>query len=172
MRMDPSNFEAIQPLLDTIAKIADRQLAAPELQRVLANLSHAIGNGYSVSLNFTIDVFDETRKQALPLLTTGLSTDSGKEPHRIWSDSTPQRYVVEQGIQMVPHDRCPKCWDVWDFKFQHPTCSNCGATLGEDCKVLLDSDECPWCEEGKVTLAKPRCDKCGFVVDPRIAVWG
>jgi hypothetical protein len=117
-------------------------------------------------------VFEETREQALPLLTTGLSTESGKKPHRIWGDSTPQRYVVDGGIQVVPHDRCPKCWDAWDFKFQHHTCPNCGATLGKDCKVLLDSDECPWCQEGKLAVAQPRCDNCGFVVDPRIAVWG
>jgi len=101
-----------------------------------------------------------------------MSVDFGKEPRCIWGDSTPQRYVVEDGIQVVPHDRCPTCWELWDFKLQNPTCSHCGTTLGENCKVLLDTDECPWCQEGKVTVAKPRCEQCGFVVDPRIAVWG
>src|SRR5271157_3847518 len=103
---------------------------------------------------------------------TGISADFGEEPHRISGDSTPQRYVVEEGIQVVPHDRCPRCWEVWDFKFQNPTCSHCGAALGTDCKVLLDKDKCPWCQEGKVTVAEPRCDKCGFVVDPQVTVWG
>jgi hypothetical protein len=170
--MDPSTVDAIQPLLDQVDNLVDHQLDAPELLQVLASLSQTIGKGLTVSINVTVEVFDEAKDHPLPLLTTGLSSDSGKEPHRTWGDSSLQRYVVEAGIQVVPHDRCPKCWGVWDFKFQHPTCENCGATLGEDCKVLLDSDECPWCQEGQVTVAKPQCKQCGFVVDPRTAAWG
>jgi hypothetical protein len=170
--MHPSTVEAIQPLLDQLSEVVDQQLAAPELQHALAKLSQTSGKGLTVSVNVTVEVFDEARGHPLPLLTTGISSDSGKEPHRTWDDSSLQRYVVEAGIQAIPHDRCPKCWGVWDFKFQHPTCENCAATLGEDCKVLLDSDECPWCQQGKVTVAIPRCKQCGFVVDPRMAVWG
>src|ERR1043165_7754041 len=96
---------------------------------------------------------------------TGLSASPGHEPSRTWGDSTPQRYVVEGGIKVVPHDRCPRCWQVGDFKLQNPTCSHCGLTMGEQCKLLLDSDECLRCNEGKVTVAKPRCGKCGHEVD-------
>jgi len=170
--MDPETFDAVQPHLDKVAEIAERQLGAPEILQVLSDLSQILGKGFAVSVNFTVDVFDEAKERSLPLLTTGLSADVGKEPYRVWGDSTPQRYVVEEGIQVVPHDHCPKCWEDWDFKFQNPTCSHCGATLGEYCKVLLDSDECPWCQEGKVTVANSKSDQCGFVVDPKIAVWG
>jgi hypothetical protein len=170
--MDPSTVDAIQPLLDQVDNLVDQQLDAPELLQVLASLSQTIGKGLTVSINVTVEVFDEAKDEPLPLLRTGISSTSGQEPHRTWNDSSLQRYVVEAGIQVVPHDRCPKCWGVWDFKFQHPTCEHCGATLGEDCKVLLDSDECPWCQEGKVTVVKPRCNQCGFVVDPRTAAWG
>ena len=45
-------------------------------------------------------------------------------------------------------------------------------TLGKNCKLLLDSDECPNCQKGKVTVEKPRCDECGFVVDRLTAAWG
>jgi hypothetical protein len=117
-------------------------------------------------------VFDQEQERSLPLLNTGLATNEGKEPYRTWGDSSPERYVVDAGIQVVPHDRCPKCWKEWDFKFQHPSCPHCGTTLGQNCKILLDTDQCPHCQEGKVTVAKPRCDKCGFVVDPRTVVWG
>jgi hypothetical protein len=170
--MDPATFQALQPLLDKVAQIAERQLGAPDLIRAFSGLSQAVGTGLTVSINMTVDVFDEAHERALPLLTTGLSVDYGREPHRTWGDSSPQRYVVDEGIQVVPHDRCPKCWEVWDFKLQNPTCSHCGATLGENCKLLLDTDECPWCQEGKVTVSQPRCNQCGFVVDPRFAVWG
>lgn len=170
--MEPSTFDALQPLLDKLAESAEQHLGTPELFQVLSDLSRILGKGLTVSVNFTVDVFDETKERSLPLLTTGVAADAGKEPHRIWGDSTPQRYVVAEGIQVVPHDRCPRCWEVWDFKLQNPTCSHCRATLGENCKVLLDTDECPWCQQGRVTVAKPRCDHCGFVVDARIAVWG
>lgn len=50
--------------------------------------------------------------------------------------------------------------------------SGCGITMGEQCKSLLDTDESPLCEEGNVTVAKPRCDKCGFVVDRKMVTWG
>jgi ribosomal protein L37E len=170
--MDPAVFTSIEVLLDQMAEIANQQLGRPEIHRVLAQLTNILGKRYTVSLNLTVDVCDSEHERSLPLLSTGVSATVGKEPYRTWGDSTPQRYVLDEGIQVVPHDRCPKCWEVWDFKLQNPTCSHCGATLGEGCKLLLDTDECPWCQEGQVTVAKPRCDQCGFEVDPRLVVWG
>lgn len=170
--MDPGTFKQVEPLLDKIAELAEQHLAAPELHRLLSQLSKVIGEGKSVNITFIVDVFDDKREQALPLLNTGLSVFAGKEPFRTWGDSTPQRYVVSEGIQVVPHDRCPVCWGEWDFKFKQPSCNSCGATLGKECKMLLDTDECPYCQEGKVTMAKPRCDQCGFQVDPKTVVWG
>jgi hypothetical protein len=170
--VDPTVFDAVRPMLDQIAELLDQQLGSPDLRRLLGELSNVVGDGKTASLNIVVEVSHDSKEAALPLLTTGLSWFTGKEPVRTWGDSTPQRYVVAEGIQVVPHDRCPQCWDVWDFKLQNRTCSHCGLTMGDQCKLLLDSDECPWCQEGKVTVAKPRCDRCGFIVDPRIVVWG
>lgn len=170
--MDPELFKAADPLLDQIAEVAEQQLASGELRRLLVELGNRLAKGYTVALTLTVDVYDPEQERSLPLLNTGLATSEGQEPYRTWGDSSPQRYVVDAGIQVVPHDRCPKCWQEWDFKFQNPTCPHCGIALGENCKVLLDSDECPHCQEGKVTLARPRCDRCGFVVDPNTVTWG
>jgi hypothetical protein len=119
-----------------------------------------------------VDVFDENKECSLPLLTTGLSAFPGREPSRTWGDSSPQRYVVDDGIKVVPHDRCPNYWQAWDFKFQNSTCPHCGVMIGDKCKLLLDTDKCPWCNEGKVTVTKPQCDKCGHEVDRDKVVWG
>ena len=170
--MAPDTFEAMQPLLDKIDEIVGSQLEHKELQSLLTKLAGLVGDRKSVSLNIVVDVFDEDRECALPLLTTGLTAFPGKEAHRIWGDSSPQRYVVEDGIQVVPHDRCPQCWQAWDFKLQNPTCPHCGIMMGDKCKLLLDTDQCPWCNEGKVTMAKPRCNKCEYVADPNSVVWG
>jgi hypothetical protein len=170
--MDPGDFKAAEPLLDKIAEIADQQLGVAELQQVLADLGKRLGRRYAVSVCLTVDVFDQEQERTLPLLNTSLVATEGQEPYRTWGDSSPQRYVVEGVIQVVPHDRCPKCWKGWDFKFENPTCPHCGTTLGKNCKVLLDRDECPRCNEGRVTVAKPRGDKCGFVADRNKVAWG
>jgi hypothetical protein len=79
---------------------------------------------------------------------------------------------VRGEIQVVPHDRCPRCYGVWDFKFKNPACPGCGATLGRDVKVLLDTEVCPPCEGGDVSMTDPACDKCGYRVDPDLVTWG
>ena len=170
--MDPAMFESVEPLLDKIAEVADRQLGMAELKRLLEELSLALGKAYTVSINLTVDVFDQGRERSLPLLNIGVATSEGQEPYHTCGDSSPQRYIVDEGIRVVPHDRCPRCWKEWDFKFQHPTCPHCDTTLGKNCKVLLDTDECPRCQEGKVNVSNPRCDRCGFVVDRDTVIWG
>ena len=44
--------------------------------------------------------------------------------------------------------------------------------MGPEVKLLLDTDVCPFCEEGKVSLTTPLCDKCGQGIDPNVVVWG
>jgi hypothetical protein len=170
--MDPEAFNAVQPLLDQIAERADEQFNTDEIRNLVAEFAAIIGKRKVVSVSVVVDVLDEDKETSIPLLTTGLTAFHGKEPFRSWGDSSPQRYVVEDGIKVVPHDRCPHCWQVWDFKLQNSTCSHCGITMGDQCKLLLDTDECPWCNEGKVTVAEPRCDKCRYEVDPQKVVWG
>jgi hypothetical protein len=138
----------------------------------LARLSEKVGPRYSANLTVCVDVFDADRSHALPLLTTGLSTSQGEPPHKTYGDSTPQKYVVDGEIQVVPHDRCPKCYGLWDFKLNHPSCSECGATLGREVKLLLDTDVCPFCEEGKVSMTVPVCAKCDQRIDTGVVVWG
>jgi hypothetical protein len=116
--------------------------------------------------------FDQEKERSLPLLQTGLSGFGDEEPHIATGDSSPQKYVADGEIQVVPHDRCPRCWEIWDFKFDNRSCRECGATLGENVKVLLDTDVCPNCEEGKVSMATPVCHQCGHEVDLNLVVWG
>jgi hypothetical protein len=173
--MDRSSFDSADPVVDRLADMISRALGSTQfegIRQALAELSEAVGARYSVNLNVGIEVFDAKRPHPLPLLMTGLSTSEGKPPFRTWGDSTPQKYVVDGEMQVVPHDRCPRCHGPWDFKFEHRSCPGCAATLGTDVKVLLDTDVCPHCEEGKVSMSSPVCPKCGFQVDPSLVVWG
>jgi hypothetical protein len=173
--MDQVKFARAQKHLDEIAEIVDQNITSAESQKlrdVLSAFGNTLGHGYFVELDVVVRVFDEKRDRTLPLLSTGLSTTAGAEPYRTWGDSTPQRYVADGEIQVVPHDRCPRCWEVWDFKFEHPQCEYCGATLGQDVKILLDNDTCPHCEKGQVTATLPTCQQCGFSFDPDTVLWG
>lgn len=173
--MDPVTFSAADPLVDKIADIVDSVLLSDQLaslRQALEELGKAVGPRYSANLTVIVDVFDRERKKALPLLNIGLCTTDNGPPYRAWGDSTPQRYLVNCEIQVVPHDHCPKCLEIWDFKFENRTCQHCGTTLGKDCKVLLDSDVCPNCEKGSVSMNNPVCDKCGYQVDLSLVVWG
>jgi hypothetical protein len=173
--MDRSSFQSADPILDDMAGMLDQILGSDQfaaLRLALVRLSEAVGPRCSVNLNVCVDIFDEERPHALPLLNVGLSTSKGEPPYKTYGDSTPQRYVVDGDIQVVPHDRCPRCYGSWDFKLNSPSCSGCGATLGREVKLLLDTDLCPFCEEGKVSMTDPACAKCGQRIDPDVVVWG
>ena len=172
--MDRSAFESADPIVDRIAEMIEEIMDSEQLSAVrqaLAELSEAVRSRYFVSLNVTVEAFDPERPHPLPLLTTAICTSPGKPPYKTWGDSSRQNYVVNGEIQVVPHDRCPRCYGVWDFKFKNPSCSECAAELGRDVKVLLDTDVCPYCEEGHISMSAPECDRCGHQVDPAVVVW-
>ena len=172
--MDKTAFEIADPIVDEIADAVTEMLESQteKLRSLLTQLNKAIGSRYAVSLDVSVGVCDMEKERSLPLLQTGLSGFGGEEPYQTWADSTPQRYVVDGEMLIVPHDRCPKCWEVWDFKFKHPACRHCGATMGKEVRLLLDNDVCPFCEKGTVSMTKPVCDKCGYHVDPDTVTWG
>jgi hypothetical protein len=173
--MDKAMFEAVDPLIDEIAELTDAVLRSMELVRVreaLVRVATTLGNRYSVNFSVIVDVYDQDKERCLPLLNRGLSTSAGRQPHRTFGDYSPQRYIVDVEMQIVPHDRCPKCWEVWDLKWEHHSCPHCDAVLGVNCKVLLESDTCPNCEKGTVSISSPVCEKCGFQIDPAFVVWG
>jgi ribosomal protein L32 len=173
--MDRSTFEAADLVVDEIADKLDELLNSDHfalIRVLLARLSEKVGPRYSANLHVSVDVFHAERLNALPLLTLGLSASEGKTPYKTTGDSTPQKYVVDGEIQIAPHDRCPKCYGLWNFKLDHPTCLVCGATMGKEVKLLLDNDVCYFCEEGKVSLTAPECDNCGQQIYPAWVVWG
>lgn len=177
--MDQEAWKITDDAVEQIAENLDQLFDSPamaDIQRRLGDLELKLGSRFSISLNCVVDLSDrDTERQrghALRLLNTGLSTSENGEVFRTWGDSSPHRYVMDGEIHVVPHDHCPKCWGEWDFKWMHRSCAHCDAVLGKNCKVLLDSDVCPHCEQGKVSAQKRRCEQCGFEVDTSCVVWG
>lgn len=168
---------------ETVAfEFADKVLNSPQvaaLKAAMRKASAALPEDYSLTFDITLNVFDHERGQALPLLTTGLSSFADKEPYVHSGDSTIARYLVDGEICELPHDRCPHCWGLWDFKIGQPEvlpgerpCPTCGYRLGDQVKLLLDNDLCPNCEKKKITSSQPACARCGFKIDPKFVAWG
>ncbi|MCE9534762.1 MAG: hypothetical protein K8T89_27110 [Planctomycetes bacterium] len=80
--MNAADFNATEPLLDKFVELAEKQLESAEIRQLLAELSGVVGKKRIASVTITVDVFDEDRECALPLLTTGISSSEGKEPFR------------------------------------------------------------------------------------------
>lgn len=172
--MDRNLFEKIDPLVDDIADQITELIEGEGLSGIrqkLVELSREFGTN-SLTLELNVKVFDANREQNLPLLQTGLATSEGSEPDQFWADSSPQRYVVDGEMAIVPNDRCPQCWGEWGFKNLHPQCAGCGAQMGIQVKLLLDSDRCPHCERGVITSQEPKCSECGFTINPEHVIWG
>lgn len=173
--MDRSTFDAIDSLIEDVADLLEKLLESETgglLKEKLVAINAISGAQRSVTLDFRVEVFEEDRTGTLPLLSTGLACSSDGTPYRTWNDSTPQRYLLNGEMLVVPHDYCPACWGLWDFKFENPQCPECGIKLGDDVKVLLDSDVCPHCERGKVGVDHPKCTECGYEVNLRYVAWG
>jgi hypothetical protein len=173
--MKDSEFKLLEPIADLINDRFDELHKAGAFDEVLLKIKTAIRqlpDTYSVSLDIRMHVFDMARENGINLLNTGINCQKGNEPYRHYADSAPQKYLVDGDICNVLDDYCPHCWGEWGFKFRNPTCPECGYRLGEEVKYVLDDDTCPYCGDGKITMDKPICDKCGFEVDGKKVVWG
>ena len=173
--MKDTEFDIIDPLLEVADDIFNEFLDSPgldDLKRMMQKVAAELPDTMSINLNLNVEVFDRDREQSLNLLGTTLTTGGDAPPYRSTGDATVQRYLVEGEICQLPHDHCPVCWGGWAFKDRHRTCPNCACSLGKEVKILLDSDVCPHCEKGKVSMTNPVCSDCGYEVDLDVVSWG
>ena len=173
--MDKETFLAADQHVDEIAELLAELMEGEGfavMRKALEKLSETLRDDYSVTLSVGLEAFDSEREESLPLLRTGLATRNGQPPHIVWGDSSPQKYIVNGNMTIVPHDHCPKCWAAWDFKYRDTTCSTCGVRLGVEVKVLLDTNRCPNCEKETVSPTNLCCSECSFEIRPEWVVWG
>ena len=173
--MKENEFKTLDPVADQVNEEVGKWIesdALSELKEALRRVSASLPETYAIELAVQLRIFDSERERSLTLLNSGLCTIGGQEPFSGDGDSTFQRYVVDGVICQVPHDYCPHCWGPWDFKLNHRECRHCGYSLGKEVKLLLDTDVCPNCEQGTVTVTTPTCNNCEFTVDPEFVTWG
>ena len=173
--MKDNEFKILDELADAVNDKVDSLAESGQFDELLKKLQEATGKlpeSFSVSFDIQLNVFDENKEKMVPILRTGFATSQEKEPYRHFADTSEQKYMVDGEMCIIPDDYCPNCWSEWDFKFKFPTCPICDYELGNQVKYLLDDDICPMCDEGKVSINNPVCDKCGYEVDKDKVVWG
>jgi hypothetical protein len=173
--MNEEHFKTVQPLIEAAEERIPWMLQSAgteQLRRLMQEVSAALPEEYELLLRLELSVFDPERGNSLPLIAEGISASGGREPFLASGDATVHRYVVDGHMCQVPHDYCPYCGGEWDFKLLHPQCPGCGYELGKQVKMLLDSNVCPNCEKGTVSMTNPKCEECGFEVDLKMVTWG
>lgn len=174
--MGPNGFESVQQAIDKIDAIVHQMIDRDTeemrmIQASIRELGQKLGGDYSASISLCLTVKDQFRTRELPFDILTFTSDRGEEPYDSTEESSPQRYVIGDAECVVPRDRCPRCWQSWPHKFQHPYCPHCDLKLGNECTVIVESEECPQCEDGTVSVERPVCDECGHEVDLRSIVW-
>ena len=173
--MTEAEHRALEPWTDSLDDACNRWFATPEMRALAVALRRAAASlppSFTVSIDVELRVFDPKRERSLNLLTTGLAVPVDGEPYRTWGDSSIHRYIADGTICELPHDRCPRCWADWDLKLQQPRCPQCQAEMGNDVRLLLDSDQCPNCERGRISSTNTTCNDCGVTTNPRFVTWG
>ena len=125
------------------------------------------------SLDLSIDfrIYDENRDRDISIYRGGLAFNN-ESHYEVAGGDALARYISDGNIVTIPNGHCPNCWGDWNFVPSNEGCDDCGFTLGNEVKYLIDDNICPNCLEGKVSIDNPTCDKCGYKVDENIVYWG
>jgi hypothetical protein len=173
--MDVQTYDATHELADVLMDELKRLYREKKLTAVedkLKEISSNLPKGYSITVNFSVEVFDENREKSLKTTDAGITCMEGDNPYLSTNESSPAKYIVDGALMKVPHDHCPNCWSRWSFKSKVRECRECGYRMGKEIKLLLDTNVCPHCENSKISHSSPRCEGCGYVVDQTIVSWG
>jgi ribosomal protein L37E len=173
--MDAQTFdrtnELSAKLIQEMGKL-QQQGHLESLTSKVQDLLKQLPDGCSITLNFSVEVFDSNRDRTLKAGTTGVTFEKGQQPYLVDLGLSPTKYLVDGVMMKVPHDQCPNCWSRWPLKSRVKSCPECGYSMGREVKLLVDTNLCPRCEEGPISLHQPQCNHCGFVAEKNLVVWG
>ncbi|MHC4497411.1 MAG: hypothetical protein ACYSYM_16480 [Planctomycetota bacterium] len=105
--MKDSEFKLLDPLADSINDKFEELHEAGAFKHILHELKKAVAqppNTYSVSFDIRVNVFDTDREKGLSLLTMGFNANKGQEPYRHYGDTSPQKYLVDGEMCIVPEN--------------------------------------------------------------------
>ncbi|EMF80929.1 hypothetical protein LEP1GSC188_3106 [Leptospira weilii serovar Topaz str. LT2116] len=162
----------ISDKLDDFFVTLDESKKLDFIKDAFLKFSENLQERYSITCNLTLEIFDVEREQIIKISEVGISCNGGERPYVVRAGDSFVRYLAKGNIVEIPHSYCPVCWAEWDFKRKDQNCPKCDSKYGMEIKLLIDSNHCPQCSEGIVSLEEPYCKKCEFYADPEIVVWG
>ncbi|PJD98628.1 MAG: hypothetical protein CK427_16915 [Leptospira sp.] len=144
-----------------------------EIEKEIIKLLKSLPEKYSIEFGFNLGIFDSEREKSIEMYRVGIN-GFGKDgkTYQFSEGYKFNRYLVQGHIVEIPHNYCPQCWDEWDFKRKGSSCSNCGVMFGKEVKLLIDYNECPNCDGGIVSQKNPNCNKCDFIAEEDLVIWG
>ena len=174
--MNDEKFHELDTISDKIHDKFESLYGNKEFQEIesdIQKLLKSIHEKYSIEFNLSISIYDSDRDKSIQMYRIGI-TGSGKEgnTYQFSEGYNFNRYIINGHIIEIPHNICPNCWADWDFKRKNSSCPECGVIFGKEVKLLIDSDECPYCSEGKIYQKNSKCTKCDFIADDDLVVWG
>lgn len=148
------------------------QGAFADLEEKLLELAKTGSEDQAVTLSLQFKLSDSEREREVIVAETSRAYLSDGDKYDFNHGDAAVRYICDGQIKVFQQSSCPHCWGDWEDKLKNPTCPDCGYELGNQVKILVDDNACPYCLAGKVTPQQTRCDACGEQVEERFVSWG
>lgn len=171
--MNPNTARNIDALADKAHDFFEKVKASDAFKALVTEMKD-LGQDSNefVSLGLELKLFNNDKEGLLEIYSSGMQSNGEGDPSPYQGGEAFEKFLLHGDIQVVPNGKCPQCYQAWDFKSSSNSCSNCAIELGQKLKYMIDSDQCPNCEDGKVTRNQPSCTKCDYVADPKVVTWG
>lgn len=148
------------------------QGAFADIEPKLMALAGGDNESQAVTLSLQFKLTDSEREEEVVVNETGRAYLNNGETYNFNGGDAAIRYLCDGEIKVFQHSRCPHCWSEWEDKHLNPVCPVCEYELGNQVKLLIDDDICPYCLEGKVSQQEPRCSSCGEQIEEKFVSWG
>lgn len=146
--------------------------AFADLEDQLLALAKTGSEDQAVTISLQFKLSDSEREREVIIAETSRAYLSDGDKYDFNQSDAAVRYLCDGEIRVFQHNSCPHCWGLWEDKHHNPVCPDCGYELGNQVKILVDDNVCPYCLDGRVTRQEPRCDACGEQIEERFISWG
>ena len=170
--MTPEDFEAALDVFERLSSElyrAYRSKRRAQLRDALAQLKELAGSDVMPYVQVRLGVFDRIHQRTIQFGWIDVSLADDLQLFVLGHDATPRTFLVDGKWCSLPEDQCPRCLGEWKLNSQTiAPCPACGAVLGQDLRIAIVNDRCPFCEDEQ-SPGEDVC-RCGFEWNAEYAV--
>lgn len=162
--MSPNEFESAVELLDEMLQQLYRRYGGNRrrlLRDQLGRLKQLCGERQMPFVRVELGVLDRDRQKAMQIGRVDVTYCDDGELFGTGGETDTRSYVLDDQLVCVPDGQCPACLGVWLLRprMSEP-CPECGIRFGDDFKIVIAGNRCPFCEEEYT-----ECESCGCSFD-------